>query len=102
MECPKCHRRNPDTAQFCLGCHTPLRYVCPSCKHEQLQGGECEKCGVNFAKYLAMLQFQMKSEADENRKRLKTRSAIYKQILLLPITGGWSLLNYIRTRLRGE
>jgi hypothetical protein len=57
---------------------------------------------VDFAKYLAMLQFQMKSKADEERARLKNRSAIFKQILLLPITGGLSLLKYFRIRLHGE
>jgi hypothetical protein len=57
---------------------------------------------VDFAKYAAMLQFQMKSESDRARVRLKKRSAIYKQILLLPITGGLSLVKYFRTRLRGE
>jgi Double zinc ribbon len=102
MECPKCHRTNPETVQFCLGCHTPLRYICPACKHVQLQGGQCEKCGVDFAKFLAMMQFQMKSEADQARQRLKNRSAIIKQIFLLPITGGLSLLKYFRARLRGE
>lgn len=49
-----------------------------------------------------MLQFQMKSEADQDRARLNNRSAIFKQILLLPITGGFSLLKYFRSRLRGE
>jgi len=49
-----------------------------------------------------MLQFQMKSEADRDRARRKNRSAIFKQILLFPITGGWSLLKYFHARLRGE
>lgn len=102
MDCPKCHRENPDNAQFCLVCHAPLKYVCPSCKHVQLKGGQCEKCGVDFAKYLAMMQFQIKSEADRDRERLRTRSGIFKQIVLLPITGGFSLLKYFRNLLRGE
>src|SRR6266404_8254936 len=102
MECPKCHRDNPETAHYCLRCHAPLRYVCPACGHVQSLGGQCEKCGINFAKYLAMLQFQMKSEADRDRARRKNRSAIFKQILLFTITGGWSLLKYFHARLRGE
>jgi len=57
---------------------------------------------VDFAKYAAMLQFQMKAESDQERARFKKRSAIYKQILLLPLTGGLSLLRYLMTRLRGE
>ncbi len=102
MDCPKCHRANPDSAQFCVRCHTPLRYVCPSCRHVQLQGGKCEQCGVDFAKYLAMMQFQMESQAQQNRERAKTRSEVFKQALLLPVTGGFSLLKYFRNRLRGE
>ena len=102
MECPKCRHQNPDTAQYCVRCHTPLSYTCPACHHQQSSGGKCEKCGVDFAKYAAMLQFQMKSEADRARARVKERSAIYKQILLLPLTGGLSLLKYFKTRLRGE
>src|SRR5690349_5255127 len=102
MECPKCHRANPDTIQFCVGCHAPLRYVCPSCQHTQPQGGQCEKCGVDFAKYLSMVQFQMMTDAKQERSRMKSRSEIFKQILLLPVTGGFSLLKYFRNRLRGE
>ena len=102
MKCPKCSRENPESAQYCLRCHAPLRYVCPACKHVQLQGGKCDQCGVDFAKYLGMMQFQMKSQADQERARMRNRSAIFKQLLLLPITGGFSLLKYFRTRLRGE
>jgi hypothetical protein len=57
---------------------------------------------VDFAKYLAMMHFQMKSESDQDRQRLKNRSALFKQILLLPITGGLSLLKYFRSRLLGD
>ena len=102
MECPKCRHPNPETAQFCLRCHTPLRYVCPACKHVQREGGKCEQCGVDFAKYAMMLQFQMQSEMQQSRQRTKVRTSIIKQILLLPITGGLSLLGYLRSRFRGD
>lgn len=102
MNCPKCGRANPDAAQFCLQCHTPLRYVCPACKHVQLQGGKCEQCGVDFAKYAAMLVFQGQSQVQQERQRVKARNSIIKQILLLPVTGGWSLLSYLRSRFRGD
>jgi hypothetical protein len=102
MECPKCRHQNPETALYCLRCHTPVRYVCPACKHMQEVGGKCEKCDVDFAKYAMMLQFKMQSQAQQNRQRSKTRTSIIKQILLLPITGGLSLLGFLRSRLRGE
>jgi hypothetical protein len=100
MECPKCRHQNPDTAQFCLRCHTPLRYVCPACRHVQPAGGKCQQCGVDFAKYAVMLQFQ--AQADKERRRLQTRISILKHIVLLPVTGGLSLLKFLRERLRGE
>jgi hypothetical protein len=100
MECPKCRHQNPDTAQFCLRCHTPLRYVCPACRHVQPAGGKCQQCGVDFAKYAVMLQFQ--AQADQERRRLQTRISILKHIVLLPVTGGLSLLKFLRERLRGE
>ena len=102
MECPKCRHQNPETSQFCLRCHTPLCYVCPACKHVQREGGKCEKCGVDFAKYAMLLQFQMQSQAEQNHQRSKARTSILKQILLLPITGGLSLLGFLRSRLRGQ
>jgi hypothetical protein len=99
MPCPKCGQENPDTGKFCLRCHSPLSYTCPSCKHVQTQGGKCEQCGLDFTKYAAVLQFQMKATADQTRRRSTERSALIKQILLLPITGGFSLFKYIRARL---
>lgn len=102
MRCPKCGTENPDKVQFCRRCHTTLRYVCPACKHQQAQGGKCEKCGVDFAKYLMMLHAQMKDEAARTREATKARGSLLKQILLLPITGGLSLFKYLRTRLLGE
>jgi hypothetical protein len=64
-------------------------------------GGKCEQCGVDFAKYAVMLQFQMQSQAQQIRQRSKTRVSIVRQFLLLPITGGLSLLGFLRSRLRG-
>jgi len=102
MECPKCHQQNVDTIQYCVRCHAPLRYTCPACNHVQLVGGQCEKCGVDFAKYAAMLQFRMTTASEQQRAKTKSRSALYKQFILAPLTGGLSLLKYFRTRLRGE
>ncbi len=53
-------------------------------------------------KYAMTLQLELKSKADQERAKLRARSSIFKQILLLPITGGFSLLKYFRARLRGD
>ncbi len=79
-----------------------MRFVCPACKHSQLVGGQCEKCGVDFVKYLSMMHFKMVTEAKQERERVKSRSEIIMQILLLPITGGLTLLKFFRKRLRGD
>ena len=102
MQCPKCRQENPEKAQFCVRCHTPLSYTCPVCKHVQTHGGKCDQCGVDFAKYSAMLIFSAKDEAARERDRTRARTGIVKQILLLPITGGFSLLKYLRELLRGD
>ena len=102
MQCPKCFQVNPDQAQFCTRCHAPLRFICPACKHAQARGGKCERCGVDFAKYAAMLVFKAKEDASLGRARARSRAGIIKQILLLPVTGGFSLLKYIRSRLSGD
>ena len=102
MQCAKCQHQNPETAQYCLRCHTPLRYVCPACQHVQPEGGKCQKCGLDFAKYAMMHCFQAQTQAQQNRQRSKVRASILKQILLFPLTGGLSLWGFLRARLRGE
>ena len=94
MQCPKCKTENSDKVTYCIRCHTPLKYTCPACKHVQLQGGKCEKCGVDFAKYVAMMVFRATEDAKSQRAKAKGRAAIWKQVLLLPITGGLSLIKY--------
>lgn len=100
MRCPKCSQENAETAQFCLRCHAPLRYICPACKHVQDHGGTCDQCGVDFAKYATMMMFKVKDDAEKDRERLKTRSSLIKQIALLPITGGYSLIRFLLSRFR--
>jgi hypothetical protein len=56
---------------------------------------------VDFAKYAAMLVFQAKDAAHAERTKVQGRTAILKQILLLPITGGLSLIKYFVGRARG-
>jgi hypothetical protein len=57
---------------------------------------------VDFAKYSAMLIFSAKDAAQRERERTRTRTSIIKQVLLLPITGGISLVKYLLGLLRGE
>jgi hypothetical protein len=44
----------------------------------------------------------MKSQTDQSRARAKARAGLIKQIILLPITGGFSLFKYVRSRLLGD
>jgi Double zinc ribbon len=96
MRCAKCGHENPDTYDFCSRCHAPARYTCPSCKHIQDHGVRCDYCGLDFGKYATMLAFQGKTSTRQARLRKRGRSEILRQILLLPITGGWSLLKYLK------
>lgn len=102
MQCPKCREENPENSQFCRRCHAPMCYTCPSCRHVQDHGGKCDACGLDFAKYVTALQFQARAQAERQRERSNTRTGLIKQILLLPITGGLSLIKYVRSRLEGD
>jgi hypothetical protein len=97
MTCPKCLHENPDSARFCLRCHMTLRFTCPACKHTQTTGGRCNRCGVDFQKYTAMMQFQMESSLRSDRERNRARYSIFKHLLLFPLTGGCSLLKGVKS-----
>lgn len=88
MQCPKCGSEARDVARFCQRCHATLRYQCPSCKHEQRQGGTCEKCGVDFLKYITAVVVSKKAEADLVHERIEQRSSLVKNILLMPFNFG--------------
>jgi hypothetical protein len=94
MQCPKCQSANSDAAQFCTRCHATLRFLCPSCRHSQDHGGACDACGVDFGKYAAMLVAQEQIDADKEHARVRERVGLWKQVFLLPITGGFSLLKH--------
>jgi len=102
MQCPKCKTENSERVTYCVRCHTPLKYTCPACNHVQLQGGKCEKCGVDFAKYAAMLVFRARDDAQRERSKAKGRTAIWKQVFLFPITGGLSLIRYLSGRAKDD
>jgi len=92
MKCPKCGTEARDVARFCPRCHATLRYECPSCKHEQRQGGKCEKCGVDFLKYVTAVVAAKQAEADMIHDRLEQRSTLMKNVLMTPFTLGIPLI----------
>ncbi len=92
MQCPKCGAEERDVARFCRQCHATLRYECPSCKHEQRHGGICEKCGVNFLKYVTAVVAAKKAESDLDHDRLEQRSSLLKNLILMPFNLGIPLL----------
>jgi len=102
MKCPKCNAEARDIARFCPRCHATLRYTCPSCKHEQRQGGTCEKCGVDFLKYIGAVVSAKQAEADMVHERLESRSSFLKNILLMPFNLGIPLLRQLFVGSRGR
>src|SRR5579864_1766341 len=100
MECPKCKAANPDTEQFCSRCHMTLLYKCPSCGGTQRQGGKCDKCGVDFAKYIHMVVAQEQIRAEREHEKVREHADVWKQVILLPVTGGLSLIKFFRNRSR--
>jgi len=102
MRCAKCGTDNPETHQFCARCHAPVRFNCPACKHTQDHGGRCDRCGVDFVKYAMMLVSQGQANTQQARDRKRGRNEIVWQVLLLPITGGWSLLKYLKRSTGGR
>jgi hypothetical protein len=92
MKCPKCNTDVRDVARFCQRCHATLRYECPSCRHEQRHGGTCEKCGVDFLKYITAVVAVKKAKADTEDERIEQRSNLMKNVLMTPFTLGIPLL----------
>jgi uncharacterized membrane protein YvbJ len=95
VKCPKCGSDVREIARFCRRCHMTMRYACPSCGHEQRQGGTCEKCGINFMKYIGAVVAGKKAEADAMHERLERRADLLKHILWIPLTGGLSLVKLL-------
>src|ERR1700722_6141432 len=92
MKCPKCSAEAPDIARFCPRCHATLRYQCPSCNHEQRQGGKSEKLGVDFLKYIGAVVAGKRAEAEAAHERSEKRSSLVKNLLLFPFTMGIPLI----------
>jgi len=102
IRCPKCGREARDVARFCQRCHMTLRYECPACHHEQRAGGTCEKCGVNFVKYLSAMISAKRVERDAERDRFERRSSLVKNILYIPLTLGIPLLRNLFAGLKSS
>lgn len=104
MNCPRCQTEAADHARFCPRCHTTLRYQCPACKHEQLQGGQCEKCGVDFLKYIVAVMQTRKDEAELAHEKIGRNSRLLKNLLLAPFNMGIPLIRdlFSGTRKRGS
>ena len=103
MQCPKCKTENRETVTYCVRCHTPLKYTCPSCKNVQLQGGKCEKCGVDFAKYAAMLVFQAKDAAlAERKKDTGWRPSLWMHVVFFPIPLVVMLVLFVVRKAQGK
>jgi hypothetical protein len=99
MTCPKCGEVSPDSAQFCLHCHNILIHRCPKCWHEQRPGGNCEKCGTNFALYWE-LEFERSVEEANHLwwDRLKSGVSTYIQFLLVPFSSLFGILRLLIMR----
>src|SRR5271154_6790250 len=75
IPCPKCGAAVREVARFCQRCHMTMRFECPSCGNKQRTGVKCEKCGINFVKYIGAVVAAKQTEADTIQAKLDRRSA---------------------------
>jgi hypothetical protein len=92
LKCPKCGSDVREVARFCQRCHHTMRYECPSCHHQQRTGGQCEKCGIDFLKYIGAVMTQKHAETDAMHERFEQRSNFMKNLLYLPFTLGFPII----------
>jgi zinc-ribbon domain len=92
VKCPKCGTDVREVARFCQRCHHTMRYECPSCHNQQRTGGKCEKCGIDFLKYIGAVVTQKQAQADAIHDRLEQRSTLMKNILWMPFTLGYPII----------
>jgi hypothetical protein len=57
---------------------------------------------VDFVKYGMMRLTVMRTDLERERERMRGRAALVKSLVLVPLTGGLSLLKYFRSRRRGD
>ncbi|MGA7914836.1 MAG: hypothetical protein WCA00_06345 [Candidatus Acidiferrales bacterium] len=72
-----------------------MRFECPACHHQQRTGGKCEKCGVDFLKYIGAVVAAKQAEADAIQDKFEQRSAFMKNLVAVPFTGGLSLIRQL-------
>src|SRR6201981_927487 len=92
VKSPKCGPDVREVARFCQRCHHTMRYECPSCHNRQRTGGKCDKCGIDFLKYIGAVVTQKQAEADAIHDRLEQRSTLMRNILWLPFTLGYPII----------
>ena len=95
VKCPKCGTAVREVARFCQRCHNTMRFACPACGHQQRTGGKCEKCGVDFIKYVGAVVAAKQAEADAIHDKFEQRSAFMKNLFVIPFTGGFSLIRQL-------
>jgi hypothetical protein len=95
IPCPKCGAAVREVARFCQRCHMTMRFDCPSCGNKQRTGVKCEKCGINFVKYIGAVVAPKQVEEDTIEAKLERRSAFLKNILAIPLTGGLKLFKQL-------
>jgi len=100
MQCPKCKSEASDAARFCPRCHTTLLFECPACHSQQRHGGTCDKCGVDFMKYLSAIVEVKKAESEVTHSKSIRRSSFIRNLLLLPFDMGWSFFKDLRSGMR--
>jgi uncharacterized membrane protein YvbJ len=84
-----------EVARFCQRCHMTMRFECPSCGNKQRTGVKCEKCGINFVKYIGAVVAAKQAEEDTIEAKLDRRSTFLKNLFAVPFTGGISLLKQL-------
>jgi hypothetical protein len=95
IPCPKCGAAVREVARFCQRCHMTMRFDCPSCGNKQRTGVKCEKCGINFVKYIGAVVAAKQPEEDSIHAKMERRSAFLKNIFAIPLTGGLKLFKQL-------
>jgi len=84
-----------EVARFCQRCHMTMRFECPSCGNKQRTGVKCEKCAINFVKYIGAVVAAKQAEVDAVEAKMDRRSALLKNLVALPLTGGIALVKQL-------